>query len=136
MFSTILALVLISPYNIFSMAWKCLVSEFYYSFTADPESSGFTDLASIDPTFTGLNMTQGRTIGMGGIITTDNSIQYVANQGGAGASVSLTSTGDPGSEIIKGISLLEPKKVKILYELYRMFNMSLQPETRRMVWAS
>ena len=78
-------------------------TEFYYSFTADPESSGFTDLASIDPTFTGLNMTQGRTIGMGGIIATDNSIQYVANQGGAGASVSLTSTGDPGSEIIKGI---------------------------------
>jgi len=23
---------------------------------------------------------------------------------------------------------------KILYELYRMFNMSLQPKTRRMVW--
>ena len=46
-------------------------------------------------------MTQGRTIGMGGI-TTDNSIQYVANQGGAGA-VYLLLTDDPGSEIIKGI---------------------------------
>ena len=78
-------------------------SELYYSFTANPESSGFTDLASLNSIYTGLGMTQGKTIGMGGVIATDNSIQYVANQGGSGASVSLTSTGNPGSEIIKGI---------------------------------
>lgn len=78
-------------------------TEFYYSFTADPESSGITDLATIEPNFTGLGFTQGKTIGMGGVITTDNSIQYVANQGGSGASVSLTSAGEPGSEVIKGI---------------------------------
>ena len=78
-------------------------TEFFYSFTANPESSGVTDMGSLNPNYAGLGMTQGKTIGMGGVITTDNSIKYVANQGGAGASVSLTSTGDPGSEIIKGI---------------------------------
>jgi len=78
-------------------------TEFYYAFTANPQSAGFNDMASIVPNWTGYGMTQGKTIGMGGIITTDNSIQYIANQGGSGASVSLTSAGDPGSEIIKGI---------------------------------
>ena len=67
-----------------------------YSYVAAADN-----LETINPNFTGLNMTRGKTIGMGTIVTTDNSITYRAHQGAAGANLTLTSSAD--GNVVKGV---------------------------------
>ena len=67
-----------------------------YSYVAAADN-----LETINPGFIGLNMTRGKTIGMGTIITTDNSITYRAHQGASGANLTLSTSAD--GNVVKGV---------------------------------